>query len=126
MGDKSENKVWTGRDGILYVKVIKTSVEEDVFEILGKIEEALKKSPPKTKILVSMLSSSIIKSSKFRNKCGEKIKKLYKNIGFGKAAIFGLNVTLRTIAKFIIVASGIKNIKVFSSEKEALKWLKVS
>ena len=124
MEDKSENRVWIGKDGIIYVKMVKATVEEDAFEILGKIEEALRKSPPKTKILISILTSSIVKSSQFRKKCGEKIKELYENIGFGRTAIFGLTVIPRAIAKFIIAASGVKNIKIFNNEKEALKWLK--
>jgi hypothetical protein len=49
---------------------------------------------------------------------------VYENTKFGKTAIFGLTVIPRAIAKFIIVASGVKNIKVFSDEKKALKWLK--
>ena len=78
------------------------------------------------KILISILTSSIIKSSRFRKKCAEKIKKIYEDTGFRKAAIFGLTLIPRSIANFIIVASGVENVKIFSDKKDALKWLKKS
>lgn len=40
-----------------------------------------------------------------------------------KSAIFGGNVFVRTVASFVIAATGKKNIKFFSAEKEAREWL---
>ena len=41
-----------------------------------------------------------------------------------KTAIFGGNVFVRTLASFVIAAAGKKNIKFFSDEESARKWLK--
>ena len=124
MGEEKENKVWLGEDGIIYAEVVKVDSEEDAYEILEGIKKILKKSSRKMKIFIDIMTSTIIASSQFRKECGEKIKELYEDIGFERTAICGITVIPRTIAFFVIKASGVKNIEIFKTKKEALKWLK--
>ena len=96
---------------------------------MSSIEEAkksLEKTLGKAKILIYMKTISIIHSSIFRKTTADKIKAVAEKPGYKKAAIFGPSVTLRTITNFIITASGVKNMRIFNSKKEALRWLKES
>lgn len=126
MEEKEKNKVWLGDDGVIYLEVVTSTNEEEIFEILKNAEEIIARLPRKAKIMIDIQTSSIIHSSKFRKECGERIRELYDKQGFEKAAIFCINIVLRTIASFIIIASGVKNIKIFKTKEQALKWLKES
>lgn len=50
--------------------------------------------------------------------------KLLKFPKIGKAAIIGLSTANKVIVSFLLKASGKKDLGVFSTKKEALKWLK--
>lgn len=119
-----KNKIWVGKDGILHLKVARTFIEEDVMELIKEVKETLGGFQAKAKILADMSTTSIIRSSQFRKRTAEQIMKMAKDPGFEKAAIFGGNAVMRTIASFIIMASGVKNMKIFETREEALKWLK--
>jgi len=119
-----ENKVWIGDDGIIYVTLAKNLTEKDVWDIVEDVEENLERLPNKAKILVNMTTTTLIQSSQFRKTTAEKIKKIASNPKFGKAALYAEAVIWRTIASFILMASGTKNVKVFNNEKKALDWLK--
>jgi len=49
--------------------------------------------------------------------------KILRHPNIIKAAIFGGNTFVRTIATFVIGATGRKNIKFFATEKDAREWL---
>ena len=119
-----QNRVWLREGGIVCITLAKTLTEEDIWNILEDSEEKLRRLSGKGKVLINMSTTSVIRSSQFRKITTEKIKKIARDPGFEKAAIYGGDIVLRTIASFIIMTSGTKNIKIFSTEKEALKWLK--
>ena len=124
MEEEKKGKVYIGNDGILHIMVPELVTEEDIWEILEEIKKSLGGTLGETKILIHMKTTSVIKSSVFRKITANKIRNLAEKPGYGKAAIFGSNTVLRTIAKFIVAASRVKNIRVFKTEKEALRWLK--
>jgi len=122
---KDKSMVFVGRDGIINVELAKTMEEKDVEQLVTEIEEIMKKTPGKARILFNLTSTTThIRSSQFRKELAERIKKIDKNIGFTKVAFFGGNLIIRTIASFIIATAEFKNIKIFLNREEALKWLR--
>jgi len=53
----------------------------------------------------------------------ERIKRMIKDSNFKKIAIYGGDIVIRTVASFIVSASGVKKMRVFSNQEEAFKWL---
>ena len=126
IGDENveeELKVWIDKDGIANIKIIRNFTIEDVKALMKEGRELARSLSEKPKILLDMTSGLNALSSQFRKEIGEQVKELVKDPGFKKVAVFG-GVIARTIASFIIVASGEKNIKIFKTKKEALRWLK--
>ena len=126
MEEEKKSRIYIGSDGIFNIIVPEILTEEDVREIIEEAKKFLERTLGKAKILIHMRTISIIHSSIFRKTTADKIKAIAEKPGYKKAAIFGPSVTLRTITNFIITASGVKNMRIFNSEKEALKWLKGS
>jgi hypothetical protein len=124
MEEKKQNKVWIGDDGIVYAEVKRAVVEQDAYILLMEVKKILQQVSGKAKILIDITTDSVIRSSAFRKRVADEIMDIAKNIGFEKTAIYGGTVTTRAIASFIMIASRQKNMKVFASKKEALKWLK--
>lgn len=120
-------KVWVEKGEIVYIKIAKVVVEKDVDWLIKETKRILKGFSGQAKILVNMgaIENTLgIRSPQFRRRTSKQIKDLIEDPGFRKAALFGGHVMHRTIASFIIAASGMKNIKIFGSKEEALKWLK--
>jgi hypothetical protein len=55
-----------------------------------------------------------------RNYFAESLKKEK----YAKCAIFGLTTFARVLVSFIVYASGVKKVRYFTKEEDALKWLK--
>ncbi len=72
---------------------------------------------------ISLILIDIQKSTQFSAAARKIWVKFLKNPRIKKAAIFGGNVFVRTLASFVIAAAGKKSIKFFSTRKEALTWL---
>ena len=47
-----------------------------------------------------------------------------KNPSIKKTAVFGGDQFVKTVASFIIKASGVTNVRIFVTEEEALNWLR--
>lgn len=124
MAQEKENKVWVDEGGMIYIEVAKTITEQGVDKLIGEVRGALEKLLGKAKLLIDMNDVRIIRSSQFRQKAAGQLRDMVENPGFEKAALFGGGLTRRTVASFIVAASGIKNMKVFETKEEALKWLK--
>lgn len=118
-----ENKVWVTKEGMIYVEVEKQIDEKEMLELLEKIKEISKGIllPPKI-LIVNLVTSSVLRSYRFRKKMGEKLKEIV----FERGALYEENIFSRIVALFIVVASEIKNVEVFKTKKKALKWLKES
>lgn len=123
--EKDENRVLVGEDGVVRVELADKMKEEDVEQLIERIEDIMEKAPGRARILFNLSSTTThIRSSQFRKKIAERIKEIAKNVGFAKIAFFGGNLIIRTIASFIVVSAGLKNIKIFPEQEEALKWLR--
>lgn len=124
---EEESKVWVKNDEILYIRIGNLSSKEKVLEVLEKVKQTLKEFPDKEKVLINLgvfPFAPPVHSSLFRKQVAEKLKEITNEAGYKKVAAFGGNTVKRTITSFVIVASGIKNIKVLGTKEEALKWLK--
>lgn len=126
MEQKEETKVFIREDGIIYVEIDEKVSEEGIRDLINRMVEALGGVPKKPKILVNLGSLFLIRSSSFRKEISDKIKIIFKKHEFGKTAFYSVNVKTRTVVSFIIAGTGFKNMRVFKSEQEALKWLKTS
>jgi len=72
---------------------------------------------------VSLALIDIQRSTQFPSAARKIWADFLKNPRIKKAAIFGGNIFVRTLASFVIAAVGKKNIKFFSTEREAFDWL---
>lgn len=121
MENKDKFKIWTKKDGIVMVKIWETKWDKKGAERFTKaMSEVLDKIEGKAKILGDATNAKFGPTSKAR--------KIYtgflKSSKIGKAAVFGLTPRNRIIVSFMLTASQKKDFKVFSTKKEALKWLK--
>lgn len=64
------------------------------------------------------------KSTQFSSAARKRWVKFLQNPKIKRAAIFGGNVFVRTLASFVMAASKGDNIKFFSNRDDAMKWLK--
>lgn len=124
---RKESKVWVEGGEMVYIKISEVVIEEDVDRLIKETKRVLKQLSGQGKILVDLraIRNTLgIRSSRFRKKTAGQIKDLITDPGFKRAALFGGNTMHRTIASFILAASGIKNIKILKDKEGALKWLK--
>lgn len=122
-----ENRIWIGNYGIVNIEVGNLSSKEIVLELLKKTKEILKEFPDKNKILIDLgffPFAPSIHTSSFRKQVAEGLKDIIKEASSKRVAVFGGDIVKRTITSFVIIASGIKSIKVLGTKEEALKWLK--
>ena len=122
--EDKEFKVQLGDDGIVRVKVGR-AIDEETAETLAKdFLRTVKKLPTKAKILIDLNLRPHVTTSLFRRKCVELIKDTFKDQEFEKMALWGGGVLQKTAISFVVTAAGLKNIKYFKTEEEAIKWLK--
>ena len=118
-----EMSVWVDKEGIVNIKMIKDLTSENVKTLIREGRELAKNFLRKSKVIIDISSGLSSIPFQLRKEIGGYVKELVESPGFEKVAIFG-GIIARTIASFIIAASGEKNIKVFETKEEALKWLK--
>ncbi len=123
---EEKTKIWIDKEGILNIKLFMKDTAVEVEDLLKDAKESLLTSGAKTKILVDISGVIVghMRSSQLRKEVVKSIKEWIKEAKFEKAAVFGGDIIKRTITSFILVASGIKNIRVFETREKALKWLK--
>jgi len=97
-------------------------------EIMKNLMEEIKKywidKKDKAKVLVDLGLAPNVPSSLYRKTVVNLVKDTIKEIGVNKAAICKGALVQGMVTSFIIRAIGLKNIKYFRKEEEALKWLK--
>ncbi len=123
MDDKTEqktpnNKVWLENGVVCYV--MSSEVDEQEAILLNNIGLEYIDSGEASFILIDLQQQS----SKFTSAARKIWVKFLQNTKIKKAAMFGGNIIVRTLASFVIAAAGKKNIKFFVAKEEALKWLK--
>lgn len=124
--EEDKTKVWADKDGTVHIKVTEVAAEQDVYKLIKEAREVIEKLSGKAKILIDISGAAVFRSAPFRKKAAEQVGDIAKNIGFKRAAMFGGGLIRRTVASFVIAASGIKNMRIFETKEEALKWLKYS
>ena len=127
MEKEKKNKVWVDKQGIVHIKIVRLIDEKDLSDLLRNLQESLRGFSDKPKILVDIENiedRAVTSSSLFRKKAVLQAKDFIQNIGFKKVAVFGTRIEDRTVASFVINVIGIKNIKIFTTEEEALKWFR--
>jgi len=111
------NKIWCDGDVVRYI--ISSPVDE---------KEASLLSGEGTKFVDNGGASFVVidlkQSTKFSSDARKIWVKFLQNDKIKKAAIFGGNVFVRTLASFVIAASQKRNIKFFTTEEEAMAWLR--
>ena len=100
------------------------AAEGDIYELIKEAREAIEKLSGKAKILIDISGATVFRSAQFRKKTAGQLRDIAENIGFKRAAMFGGGLIRRTIASFVIVASGVKKMRIFETKEEAVKWLK--
>ena len=115
-----------GDDGIVRIRIGKIWGEKAMEKTMKDTVETIKWLPTKVRILVDLGSAPHIASVLYRRNVARLARDAVKNIRFEKVAVYGGTggVIQRTVVSFIISAARLKNIKIFKTEKEALKWLK--
>ena len=127
MNSKEEkSKVWIGKDGILNIVISMQNPEENIIDLLEEVKKVLSALGDRVKILVDISGSVLghMRSSQLRKGVAKNVNEWRQKVNFEKAALFGGDAIRRTISSFVITATGLKNIKVFETKEEALKWLK--
>ena len=118
-----EMSIWIDKEGIVHVRMIRDLTSENIKNLIEEGRELVKRLSGKPKVIIDIASGLSSIPFQLRKEIGGYVKELVENPGFKKVAISG-GIIARTIASFIIAASGEKNIKVFETKEEALKWLK--
>jgi len=124
--DIEKNKIWIKNEKIISIRLGNISSQDSISELLEEAKEILKKFPDKDRVLIDLGVFSFspnVSSSLFRKQVVGELRGIKREAGSKKIAVFGGNVMKRTITSFVISASGIKNMKVFKTEREALNWL---
>lgn len=124
--DGASNKVWVDDKGIVNIQVAKAIIAEEAYALIDVAEKFLRNSQGKGKVLIHVFpyKGPFIATFEFRRTVSKKIKEIIKDPGFKKVAICGITTIIKIVSSFIITASGVKNMKVFGTKEEALKWLK--
>ena len=126
MEKKKENKIWIGKDGIIYVEIVDKDLSgENVFKIMEDTVKVVGEFLGKAKILVSFVEPVFkVGDSKFRKKLVDLTIEAYKNPGFEKLAICGVSTIVRIASLFVVKTTKLTNIRVFKTKEQSLKWLK--
>jgi len=124
---KKDNKVWVDKEGIIHIFENEPFSEEEIKNIIKELRRILKDFNGKGRALIKVTGrvKFPLISSKARKELAQQAKEIVKDPGLEKAAIVGGSIISRTIASFIIRSSGLNNLKVFTTEKEALEWLRI-
>jgi hypothetical protein len=121
----NKSKVWLGEDGIIRIEIDKFLTMEDMKIVLEEFYKIRTSLTTKPKVSISVTMAPIFPKAVYRRETAEIMKDAFNKTRFEKVALWGMKeIFKRTIASFIITASGLKNIKFFGTEEEALKWLK--
>jgi len=126
---KSEDRgfnLWLGGDNIIRVRLGKFKFDEGIEKSLNEeINNIINKQPNSPlKVLVDLTHSTHIPSVTFRKWGVNFLKDKLKEPGFEKIAFWGGGILPRVVTSFIMTAASLKNVKLFKTEDEALKWLK--
>jgi len=125
---QKKSRVWLRDDNIISIEIFNDSKEE-IYQVIEDSVEMVRSFSGDAKILAVLFITTTVgvEGAKFRKQIVNRIKDVLENPGFKKAAVYGLNVIMKTVFSFILHAAyrgKADNAKLFSTKEEALKWLK--
>jgi hypothetical protein len=115
-------KIWYDEEaGVAYLKVINMLNADDVHGILPGLDKLLEDKDHRY-VVVDLINNP---PGLLDQPARKAFKSYAKSIDFDKIAMFGAKPFIRMLAKAAVMALGKFDItKFFSSEEEALRWLK--
>jgi len=125
-----ETRAWLGDNGIVRIKLGEDwggEKEEAMEYLIKEIIEIANNLTTKPKLLINLgLAPHHFYSSIYRKKMVKLARKALKELSYEKVAVYGGvgGRAQKIVVSFITAAAGVKNIKLFDTEEEALKWLK--
>jgi hypothetical protein len=124
--DIKSQKVWLDKNKIVHIMIEEVVTEEDINVLIDSAVVILKQFPKEGKVLITITpyEGPFIATPGFRKRIAKKVNNIIKSPGIKKVAVIGGTTIIRTVTSFIIAASGVKNMKVFGTKEEAIKWLK--
>ena len=109
------NDVWC-KDGIVHYTIAAPVDEKDAIRLDTTGAEFINRGE------ASFVLINIQQSINFSSGARRVWVKFLQNPKTKKAAIYGGNIFVRTLASFVIAATGKTNIKFFETEQQALDW----
>jgi hypothetical protein len=126
--EQRKDNIWVDEDGIINIIIAMENPAEETEGLLEKVRTTIRASSGKARILVDISGPILghMRSSQARKGVTEEIKEWLNRAKFEKAAVFGGDTIRRTITSFVITATGMKNVRIFGTREDALRWLKNS
>lgn len=109
--------------GIAFIDVERINDQEEFNRSLAQARNIVALHKGNAKILIHMRDNPVFRTSKFRKYAAEKIKELMDEIGQVKSAIYAESIVTRAVSKFIMLATGYKDYKIFETKEESIRWL---
>ena len=114
-----ENRIIVIDNEIIYVEAVGEQTPEIADAIRGQYKKIMSRFPGKVHQLINLNRAG--KNSPEARKLWEEINEY---VFTGKVAVFGVHPVAKVLASFVIGVTNKKDIRFFSTEKEALAWLK--
>ena len=121
---REKGNVFVDKNGIIHARVPSGLDLGGTIRFIDEIVEAIGKFKKKSRDLIDITETNVFTSSQSRKVLAGRIKDIIDYPGFAKAAIFGGGIIQRTVTSFVLSIAQIKNMKLFETKQEALKWLK--
>ncbi|MEW6041719.1 MAG: STAS/SEC14 domain-containing protein [Elusimicrobiota bacterium] len=118
---------WDEENKIGYLKIPVIITEDEMEQLVKQIFPLLRQASGKGKIYVdlSITQPHLVRAGKMRKRILGVLQEVTE-IGVEKIAMLIGSIIVKTALSFIIAAGGLKNIKIFKTQEEALNWLKES
>ena len=120
MLNKAKYKVWWDeKEGIIRQKAWGDFEEKDAKAQSIQINNIINSQSGKVLVL-----NDLSESGKASSQARKIYSEMMKNEKVKKHAFVGMKIMTKVIVSFIINFSGAKNVRLFNTEEEAIKWLK--
>jgi hypothetical protein len=124
MRERNKSRIWMGKDGSVLIKVEEIITFEIAERVINNYKEMAENLSDKPKVLIDISLAVPTTTSSFRRRITRLLKDTYKGVGFEKIAVYGGSLVASVVMGFVIVATGLENIKHFKTKEKALRWLK--
>lgn len=119
----TNNKVFLGEDGFVHVVAEGDQNYDALFDVGEKMKELSDQLRKQNKPIYFLIDASKVRGQD--SSARRRTKEVFESIPFEKAAIFGLNLFVTNVGRFVMMAIGkTQKVKFFSTEEKAVRWLK--